>query len=138
MRVVLDPGVLVAALLSPQGSPAKLLISWLEGRFDLVVSPQLLAELGRVLARPKIQRYVVVEEAERFLELLARGGVFVSDPAPERGLTPDPGDDYLVALARATRARYLVSGDRHLTKLRAPDPPVLTPRELLALLEAEV
>ncbi len=51
------------------------------------------------------------------------------------GLTADPDDDYLVALARAAGADYLVSGDRHLLELTDPEPPVLTPREFLALLE---
>ncbi len=135
MRVVLDPGVLIAALLSPHGSPAKLVLAWLAGEFELVVSPKLLAEIGRVLSRPKLRRYVPSEDAERYLELLARNGVFVGDPPLSARLTPDPGDDYLVALARAAGTRYLVSGDRHLTGLRAPEPPVLTPREFLAALE---
>jgi predicted nucleic acid-binding protein len=37
--------------------------------------------------------------------------------------------DYLVALARAVAADFLVSGDHHLTGLVDPVPPVLTPRE---------
>jgi predicted nucleic acid-binding protein len=45
------------------------------------------------------------------------------------GLSPDPDDDYLIALARIAKADYLVSGDRHLTAISNPIPPVLTPRE---------
>ena len=135
LRVVLDPGVLIAALLSSRGAPARLLLAWRAGRFDLIVSPKLLAELGRVLARPKFRQYLSVEEAERYVELFRRGGLLVEDPAVEKGLTPDPGDDYLVALARAADATYLVSGDRHLTDLPESDPPVLTPMELLGRLQ---
>ncbi len=47
------------------------------------------------------------------------------------GLTPDPKDDYLVALARSAAAHFLVSGDPHLTELVNPRPPVLTPRAFL-------
>src|SRR5207249_4694230 len=36
--------------------------------------------------------------------------------------------DCLIALARAARAEWLVSGDRHLLELADPDAPVLTPR----------
>jgi len=49
-------------------------------------------------------------------------------------LTPDPGDDYLVSLAQATGADYLVSGDAHLTGLDDARPPVLTARQFEELL----
>jgi len=41
----------------------------------------------------------------------------------------------LEALARATGADYLLSGDQHLTELADPRPAVLTPRALLDQLE---
>ena len=40
-------------------------------------------------------------------------------------------------LARAAQADYLVSGDRHLLDHTDPDPPVLTPRQFLELLEPD-
>ncbi len=54
----------------------------------------------------------------------------LEDPASIPRVTPDPNDDYLVALARAAKVRFLVSGDPHLTGLQDADPPVLTPRGL--------
>jgi hypothetical protein len=38
VRAVLDPNVLIAALLSPTGAPAQLVGRWLGGEFELVVS----------------------------------------------------------------------------------------------------
>ena len=55
----------------------------------------------------------------------------IKDPPEVSGLTPDPGDDYLVSLARAAGVDCLVSGDPHLTGLADPRPPVLTPRAFL-------
>jgi len=49
-------------------------------------------------------------------------------PTPCRWPHADPGDDYLVVLARASGAQTLVSGDRHLYDLVDPVPPVLLPR----------
>jgi len=104
-------------------------------RFVIVVSPTLLGEFARVLARPKFRRYMSEDEA---LEIVARI-TQLAEPAPEApalaGVTPDPKDDYLVALARAAYADYLVSGDSHLTCLPNPKPRVLTPRMFLTLLE---
>jgi predicted nucleic acid-binding protein len=58
----------------------------------------------------------------------------IDDPPARPGLSPDPDDDYLVALARAGAADYLVSGDRHLLGMADPEPPVLTPRQFHDLL----
>jgi len=53
------------------------------------------------------------------------------DPEPPAvPLSEDPGDEYLIQLARAARADALVSGDPHLTRLRSRIP-VKTPREFL-------
>ncbi len=60
----------------------------------------------------------------------------INDPAAVPGVSPDPDDDYLIALARAGNADYLVSGDRHLTHLADPEPPVLTPRQFLERIDA--
>lgn len=136
-RAVLDPGVLIAALLSRTGAPAGLFLAWLEGRFDLIVSPALLDELDRVLGRPKFRRYLSEGEARAYVAIFRRLARIVDDPAVEAGITPDPGDDYLVALARASGAHVLVSGDSHLTGLKNPRPPVLTPRTFLEKLAEE-
>ncbi len=52
------------------------------------------------------------------------------DPAPVR--SPDPDDDYLLALAIGGRA-FLVTGDQHLLGLRE-DLPILTPAEFVTKL----
>lgn len=91
----------------------------------------LLNELSTVLARPKLRRYVTPVEAQRIVASLEAEALFVPDPTPEPGLTADPRDDYLVALARAAGVTAMVSGDRHLTELDDPRPPVWTPRMLI-------
>lgn len=130
-RVVVDPNVLIAALLSPRGAPAALYGELAGGRFDLVVSPQLLAELERVLSREKFRRYASLDQAHRYIRAIARLAVLAEDPPPLPGVTADPADDYLVALARAEQADLIVSGDRHLLELEHPRPPVVTPRAFL-------
>ncbi len=130
-RVVFDPNVLIAALISPRGAPGALYLALARGRFELVVSPQLLAELERVLARAKFRRYASLEQTRAFVEAVGRLAILVDDAPPTPGLTADPADDYLVALARAAKVDALVSGDRHLLALDDSRPPVLTPRTFL-------
>jgi putative PIN family toxin of toxin-antitoxin system len=133
-RVVLDPAVLLSALITPQGNPARLWQAVVDGRLEITVCPLLLAELAAVLERPKFRRYTTAEEAAAFVADVARRGHRVPDPADVPPVTRDPSDDYLLALAQATEARGVVSGDRDLTDLDNPPIPVLTPAEAVETL----
>ncbi len=135
MRVVLDANVLISARLSPLGASARLLGAFTDGRFELVLSPGLLDELAGVLAREKFRRWLTEQEAIAFIAALRAQATIVQDPPATPGTTVDPDDDYLIALAHAAGADYLISGDQHLTRLTNPRPPVLTPRALLQQLD---
>ena len=135
MRAVLDPNVLVSAAISPAGPPRQILTAWTNERFELIVSPSVLDELADVLARPKFRRFISTATAVAFIDGLAADAIIVTDPPDPPSVSPDPDDDYLIALARAARADYLVSGDRHLLDLTDPHPPVLTPRQFLDQLD---
>jgi putative PIN family toxin of toxin-antitoxin system len=119
VRAVLDVNVLVSALLSPAGIPARLLLAWQAGHFELIVSRRLLAELARTLTYPKLRKRVEPEDADAFVAWLTRSGDLVADPdLPPPVRSVDPGDDYLIVLA-ADQDAVLVSGDRHLLDLVA-------------------
>jgi uncharacterized protein len=129
-RAVLDPSVLVSALISPSGVPAKLLLEARSGRFELIVSPLLLEELEEVLRREKFRRYVGLDAVEAYLSVLGRDASFAADPeAPPPIRCADPGDDYLIALAHDQNAA-LVSGDSHLLDLAAKAP-ICSPADFL-------
>ena len=131
MKVILDPNVLVSAVIA-QGVSADLLDRWLTDRpFQLVVCPTLIAELRDVLARPKFHRWITTEDAAAFVDLLENEAEPWVDPIEVPPATEDPKDDYLVALHRSCKADLLVSGDADLLGLEADDVTVLTPRELL-------
>lgn len=136
MRAVLDPNVLVSAVISPAGPPAQILQAWADEQFELIASPQLLNELDQVLRRRKFRRWISAQTASGYVEALAEATTVIDDPVPLARTVTDPGDEYLLALARAAPADYLVSGDAHLTGLASSDPPVLRPREFLDLLHA--
>lgn len=135
MRAVLDSNVIISALLSPGGSPARLLRAWQQGEFELIVSRALLAELEGALAYPKLRKRIKVEEARSVLQWLEGSAIIAEDPGdPPAVRSPDPGDDYLIALAQNEGAA-LVSGDEHLLQL-AGSVPVFSPALFLDLLEA--
>jgi len=135
VRAVLDPNVLVSAAISPAGPPRQILTAWIDERFELIASPALLAELADVLARPKFGRFISAAVVTEYMDGLATDATIITDPHDPPELSPDPDDDYLIALARAAGADYIVSGDHHLLDLTDPHPPVLNPRQFLDLLD---
>lgn len=132
LRAVPDTNVLVAAAITPRGLCGRLLEVALDGRWQIVASPQLLAELRTVLAREKFRRWLTEDEASRFISgVSAVADVRPDPPASSRRATADPKDEFLVALAKVADVVALLSGDPHLTDLAELDPPVLTPAAFL-------
>jgi putative PIN family toxin of toxin-antitoxin system len=128
-RVVLDPGVLVSALITPNGTAAKLLAEVRSGGLELIVSPLLLGELTEVLAREKFRRYVDPDTVSDYLALLHHQARNASDPPGPSPLScADPDDEYLIVLAHSQDAA-LLSGDGHLLADRAP---IFSPAAFLA------
>ncbi len=96
------------------------------------VSPNLLIEVGRALAYPKLRRLIPASDAEAFVAWLSRSAVLARDPSgPPLIRSVDPGDDYLLSLA-ADQHAVLVSGDNHLLAL-AGDFPIHAPAAFLSL-----
>jgi putative PIN family toxin of toxin-antitoxin system len=135
IRVVIDPGVLIASLITRGGAPARIVRAWVDGMFELVVSARLLDELTSTLLRPKFRRWVSADDAVVFVETLRLAGIVIDDPTDVEPVSRDPDDDYLVALARAAGAAVLVSDDADLTTLDLRDPTIVDPRRFLSTLE---
>jgi putative PIN family toxin of toxin-antitoxin system len=130
---VLDVNVLIAALLARDGAPARLLLRWLAGDFELIISDKLLSELGRALSYPKLRSRISMDDASAFVELLESAATKASDPDKPKQRSRDAGDDYILALASSTSA-VVVSGDRDLLDL-AGELPIYTTKEFHAKLD---
>ena len=111
MRVILDTNVLLSGLLNPHGKPAELLAAWRLGQFDLVTSAEQLIELADVVRRPSLRTRLVPAHVGRFINDLRELALVIQRlPAVDR--SSDPADNFLLAMAEASRADFLVSGDR--------------------------
>jgi len=135
VRVVLDPNVIVSALLSSSGPPARIVQAWREGAFEVVVSDSLLGELRRAFGYPKIRERIDPEDASLIVAWMSTEAIHVEDPG-HHGLalrSRDAGDDYLLALAASARA-LLVTGDTDLLEL-GEALPIHSPRAFLELIE---
>ena len=119
MRVVLDTNILISALISAKSAPAQIFDLWLAGALRIVISQDVINELQRVLMYSRVRnrlRYTD-EQVQQFLLLLHRDGLFLEDLPAMGSVAADPDDDKFLALAYASKADYIISGDDHLLSI---------------------
>jgi putative PIN family toxin of toxin-antitoxin system len=115
VKVVLDTNILISAFVFPGGPPEDVFRAALEGRIELVTSPPLLAEFGRMLSSKVGWEPVIAEQA---VVQIARVGTVVRPKEKIVEIVDDPDDDRILEAALAGGADLIVSGDRHLLGLR--------------------
>jgi putative PIN family toxin of toxin-antitoxin system len=111
MRVVLDTGILIAALITTDTPPALIFRAWRKKRFELITSEWQLGEFRRVSRYSKLRRYLKPVEAGNLVNGL-RHQATVLKTLPTVDLSPDPDDNPVLAMAEASQAQYLVTGDK--------------------------
>ena len=111
MRVVLDTNVLLSGLISPAGPPSLLIDAWLDRRFILVSHELQLDELREVSRRDRIRPLIRASDAGRLVNQIRLLAEMPAD-LPPLELSPDPGDDFLLALCDAAAVDRLVTGDK--------------------------
>ena len=113
MRVILDTNVLLGALISPYGPPDSIYRAWRADRFELVTSTTQLEELRRVSRYPKLKSILPAHRVGTMVNNMQRALVLGAlPPAPEDAGLQDPHDAFLLSMALASEADYLVSGDK--------------------------
>lgn len=131
IRVVLDTNVLVSGLLFG-GTPGELVMFWKSGRIRPLMTREMVGEFLRVLAYPKFE---LSEEEIHYLlyvEVLPYAEMIDARPGPVL-IAGDPSDDMFLHCASAARARYVISGDRHLLNLKTYRRiKILSPAEFLS------
>jgi len=113
MRVILDTNVLLGALISPHGPPDAIYRAWCARRFDLVTSTEQLDELRRASRYPKLRSILPAHRVGTMINNMQRAIVLAQlPPVPEGIEANDPNDAFLLSMALAGEADYLVTGDR--------------------------
>lgn len=103
-----DAGRIVSALISPHGTPDTIYRVW--RAFEVVTSKALLDEIRRASRYPKLQAILQSAKVGAMINNLQRAVVL------ERLVieveADDPDDSFLLAMALAGNADYLVTSDR--------------------------
>jgi uncharacterized protein len=130
LRVVLDTNVLVSGLAYPGSIPGHIVGVWRHGALDVVLSRYILDEIAKVL--PRLSR---IELSGSEIRDLVDSLMFLADvvepDAEQEPTLRDPADQQVLGTLRASRADYLITGDRDLLVL-AGKYPIVTPAEFWA------
>jgi uncharacterized protein len=111
MRVVLDTNILISALMIHEGNPARVYRGWQEGQFTLLTCAEHLDELRATLRKPTIAERILPYKAGGLVNEIEKLAENV-DSLPRVRRSPDPTDDFLLALCEAGSADYLVTDDK--------------------------
>ncbi len=119
MRVVLDTNVIVSGVISPRSYPHQILRYWSQGKFIVVASEAIIAEVIRVLRYPRIQeRYHLTEEDIKAVINLFANNSQIVEGLYEVQTSRDPDDNMFLACALEGGVDYVVSGDPHLREIK--------------------
>lgn len=115
--LTVDTNIWVSAFLTPRGYSARLKSYWQANRFDVVISPQLLAEISEVLERPRLQaKYQYTSnEIKKYLHLITELAETVQITSSLK-VCRDPDDNMLLETAFIGKATHLVSRDEDITR----------------------
>lgn len=123
IRIVIDTNILVSAILTPEGNPAKILKFVLQGKLNLIVSPAIVEEIRQVLRYPKLvklmkKNMITLEEVYTFLDKMSKIAVITPGKLDIEAIPDDPSDNMVLSCAVEGDADFIISGDHHLTDLR--------------------
>jgi putative PIN family toxin of toxin-antitoxin system len=126
IRAVLDTNILVSALLTPSGRPARVVDMALAGEVSACYDTRIVAEYRDVLSRPKFP--FRPEEVSAMLDqLLATGLAVIGGP---QLVLPDPDDAPFAEVAVLVQAPLVTGNLRHYPGLSL----AVSPSEFLASL----
>jgi putative PIN family toxin of toxin-antitoxin system len=134
VRAVVDTNGLLSGLFW-RGKPHALIEQVRSGALSLISSPGLLAELAEVMNRPKFEEILARSntDAQRTLDELRRLAEIIDPPPLPAVVSRDPPDDAVPALAAASQAHLIITGDADLLTLDIhAGIPIIDPAEAIA------
>ncbi|MBW8754302.1 MAG: putative toxin-antitoxin system toxin component, PIN family [Sphingomonadales bacterium] len=111
MRVVLDTNVLFSGLASSETGPGQLLKHWHARRFQVMTCEEQIDEIRRVSRYAKMRGKFLPSEVGQLVSRLRKQTIVIST-LPPIDRSPDPWDNYLLALSEVCHADFLVTGDK--------------------------
>ena len=109
-KVVIDTNVLVSAMLSINGTPAKIVSMALDGELSICYNSNILLEYNTVLRRPKFNKYA--KKIQSILGTIIETGAELTPEATDFQMT-DESDRKFYDLHKALKAILITGNLKH-------------------------
>jgi uncharacterized protein len=114
-KIIIDTNLWISYLISKNYKWIDNLI--IKQNFKLVFSQELLDEFLVVANRPKFKEFFTTEDLEKLIELFDNYGLYYKVISNVE-LCRDSKDNFLLSLAKESKADYLLTGDRDLLEIK--------------------
>ena len=114
-RIIIDTNVWISFLIGKELQNLKDLI--LNDKVKIILTDQLINEIKLVTSRDKLKKYFDQDKVTELISLLD----ILTDKVKLRKVDKicrDPKDDFLLALAKESKANYLITGDKDLLDIK--------------------
>ena len=129
LRVVLDTNVLASGVVYRKSIPGRIIGAWNQGSINAVLSRHILDELARILPRfDHILRWRP-SEYENLIDTLTLRSERVEPEVLRPDAVRDPGDIPVLGTLLASKADYLITGDKDLLTLTKQYPTIISPAD---------
>ena len=132
ISIVLDTNVLLSGVAYPNSVPGKLIAAWKNGGIDVILSHYILDELQRVLPRLNHRLGWSQQEIQDFIDSLAFLADIVEPLTAKEQKLRDEADQPVLGTLLASKANYLVTGDKDLLAI-SNIYPILSPAQFWQL-----
>jgi len=137
LQVTADANILASGALRrhADAAPVRFIDTWRSGRFSLILSDVIIAEVEHTFTKPYFQHTMPADDRDAFLQLLRRRALLTPLTVSVTGIATHPEDDQVLATALSGNAQLVVTGDYKLVRLKQYRSLILvTVREFLAML----
>jgi putative PIN family toxin of toxin-antitoxin system len=110
MKIVIDTNDFISALIGKKHRD-KLTIILSNPAIEIFADENLIGEIREVAYREKFRKYISIEDVDIFIEVISHRLIFIKSTSIFFD-SPDPDDNYLLALAVDANADYLITGDK--------------------------
>ena len=115
MRILIDTNLWIRALIS-QNTRERLALAFGNPDIQLLGNKALIDEIRDVATRPRLQKFLTINNVEQFLKVLQERMDLVN-PTSEVQVCRDPNDDFLLAICKDFFVDYLITEDEDLLVL---------------------
>ncbi|MEK6894432.1 MAG: putative toxin-antitoxin system toxin component, PIN family [Nanoarchaeota archaeon] len=115
MKVVLDTNVFISGI-HWRGDSAKIIDAWIDDKFELISSEDVLQELAKTLLNFK--KPLSQEDILHWISLIASKAIIVTPTVQFEAVKVDPDDNKFIDIAVEGNAEYIVTQDKDLLDIK--------------------